>query len=292
MRITVALGVFAATLASSAVMATTAQAEAQDGTCEVGEFCLYYNSGQEGSMVDMAHGHKDYGSSTSDCVKFITAGSGRGVCVKNNAASAWNREAAAATVFYKSGWAGAIDSILSGDRANLAQTKNENAGHVVGDANNDRLTTGLYESGGGRITAYFDGYLSTSGRHEGTDMAKGIGEPVHALIPGWVTRKTEGYAGSGGLSTLAIYNGDLDRTVVYLHTNPADGVNVGEHVSRGQTIGTESYRGISSSSSAHTHVEMRQGRQTAAATSVGDSDLTNPNPTEFWMNRGYNICCG
>ena len=56
-------------------------------------------------------------------------------------------------------------------------------------------------------------------------------------------------------------------------------------------IANEAWRGISSESSAHTHVEMRPGRQTGAADSTDDPVLDNPIPTEFWMARGYNICC-
>ena len=62
-------------------------------------------------------------------------------------------------------------------------------------------------------------------------------------------------------------------------------------VARGQAIATESWRGVSTSGAAHTHVEMRLGRQTHAADSTDDPNLTNPIPTEFWMGRGYNICC-
>ena len=95
--------------------------------------------------------------------------------MKNHAASAWNRESTAVTVFYKSNWSGAIDAIVAGAKKNLTKTKNENAGHVVGEASNDRISNSLYDTPGGRITAYFDGYLSTNGRHEGIDIAKGVG---------------------------------------------------------------------------------------------------------------------
>ena len=280
----------AVVMGAAVAAAPSAQAAtSQNGVCETGEFCLYYNSNHAGSMVDLGGSVKDYGTGTG-CVKFRTAGSGRGLCVKNNAASVWNREAAAVTVFYKSGWAGSIDAILSGSKVNLTSAiKNENAGHVVGSTANGRLTTGLYKASG-RITAYYDGYLNTSGRHEGTDMARGIGAPVYAMAGGTVTRVTQGARGSGGLSQIAIYNASLDKTLVYLHTDPA-ALSVGQSISKGQRIGVEDWRGVSSSGAAHTHVEMRLGRQTSAATSVGDPTLTNPNPTSFWMSRGFNICC-
>ena len=50
-----------------------------------------------------------------------------------------------------------------------------------------------------------------------------------------------------------------------------------------------SWHGISSSSAAHTHVEMRLGRKELAAKSVDDSTPDNPNPTSFWNARGYDV---
>ena len=109
------VAVGATLLSTAALAAPAAHADPQDGRCEVGEFCLYFNSGQDGSMVDMSHGHTDYGSG-ANCIQSITAGAGRGRCVKNNAASGWNREDAAVTVFYKSNWKGAIDTLVSDER--------------------------------------------------------------------------------------------------------------------------------------------------------------------------------
>ncbi len=284
-------GLGAALLGLGLLSAPAAQAaDAKNGVCESGEFCLYYNSDHQGSMVDLANSQKTYGTGAG-CIEFISTGSGKGQCVKNNTASVWNRENAVVTVFYKSDWAGSIDSIPSGAKVNLKSTlKNNNAGHVVGEAANDSLQFGVYQASGGSITAYFDGYLNTSGRHEGIDIAKGVGVDVHSLTDGTVTRVTQGARGSGGLSTLAIYNSTLDKTIVYLHTDPL-AFSVGASINRGQKIGVEDWRGVSSSGAAHTHVEMRPGRQTSAATSVGDPNLTNPIPTQFWMNRGYNACC-
>lgn len=266
-------------------------ATSKNGVCETGEFCVYYNSNHAGSMVDLGSSVKDYGTG-SGCVKFVSAGAGRGQCIKNNAASVWNREAAAVTVFYKSGYAGSIDAIASGSKVNLKSTiKNENAGHVVGKASNSRLSTGIYKTTGGRITAYFDGYLNTSGRHEGTDIARSVGSPVYAVLGGTITRVTQGARGGSGLSQIAVYNAGQNKTLVYLHTDPLDSLRVGQSISKGQRIATEDWRGVSSSGAAHTHVEMRAGRQTSAAKSVGDPVLSNPNPTSFWMSNGFNICC-
>lgn len=268
-------------LVGSAAQAATAR----NGVCESGEVCLYFNSNHQGSLVDLSGSNKTYGTGAS-CIKFVSRGNGRGRCVKNNAASVWNRKTVPVTIFYKSNWAGAIDSFGAGQKANLSATlKNENAGHVVGKGANTSLVNGVYRTSAGHISAYFDGYLSTSGRHEGIDLARGSGVAVHSLIAGTVITKNEG---GGGLSTISIFNASLNRSVIYLHTNPLDGLRVGQRVSRGQRIATEASRGASA---AHTHVEMRPGRKTLAAPSVGDPTLSNPIPTSFWMDNGYNICC-
>jgi len=151
------------------------------------------------------------------------------------------------------------------------------------------MSRALYDLSGGRITCGFDGYTSTPGRHEGIDIARGISSPVHALVAGKVINIVRGRNGSAGLSTIAIYNATYDKTIVYLHSAPLSGLSVGQSVSRDQKIATEAWRGVSSSGSAHTHVEMRLGRRTLAAKSVGDPHLDNPNPTSFWHARGYDV---
>lgn len=286
MRKKIALAAVGAALVSGAVLAAPAAhaATAGNGVCESGEFCLYYNSNHAGSLRDFSGSVKSYGTGTS-CIKFVSSGNGRGQCVKNNAASAWNRKTVPVTVFYKSGWAGAIDSFVGGAKANLSTSlKNENAGHVNGRSGNERLEHGVYNSDAGRITSYFDGYLNTSGRHEGIDFAKSSGSNVYSLLSGTVISKVEGSTSS--LSTISIYNSSLNRSIIYLHTDPL--VSVGQNISKGQRIALEDDR---AGGSPHTHVEMRVGRQTRASKSVGDPVLDNPNPTQFWMDRGYNICC-
>ncbi|AKU15623.1 peptidase inhibitor family I36 protein [Luteipulveratus mongoliensis] len=273
----------------AAFAASPAHAAARDGVCDAGEFCLYYNSNQAGSLSDFTGSISDYGAAQPGCYDFKSTGAGKGLCVKNNAASVWNRTGAVVTVFYKSGYAGAIDSIPANSKANLkAELKNENAGHRYGSASRTALSNAPYKGAAGHISCYFDGYLSQSGRHEGIDIARAVGVPVYAMVPGTVTRVSQGARGGDGLSTIAIYNASLDKTIVYLHTDPL-ALSVGQSISQGQQIAVEDWRGISAASGAHTHVEMRLGRQTAAAVSVGDPDLTNQNPTAFWESRGYNI---
>jgi Peptidase inhibitor family I36/Peptidase family M23 len=288
------IGLVAAVLAgglSAGLAAPASAATARDGSCEAGEFCLYYNSNHAGSVSDFTGSITDYGATLPTCYVFKGAGAGQGQCVKNNTASVWNRTSGTVTVFYNSGHTGASQAIAAGGKVNLNATlKNENASHRFGGTVvSTNLSYSLYTLSGGRITAGFDGYVNTPGRHEGIDIARGVGSPVRALVSGQVVNIVRGATGSGGLSTIAIYNATYDKTIVYLHSAPLSGLSTGQTVSKGQQIATESWRGVSSSSAAHTHVEMRLGRRTLAARSVNDPVLENPNPTTFWNARGYAV---
>jgi murein DD-endopeptidase MepM/ murein hydrolase activator NlpD len=269
------------------IAAPSAQAAARDGICQSGEFCLYYNSDHAGSVSDFTTSISDYGATQPECYEFKGAGAGQGQCVKNNAASVWNRTSGSVTVFYNSGYSGDSQTFASGAKVNLNATlKNDNAGHRFGggSSTNVDMSDALYVGGGGRITCGFDGYVSTPGRHEGIDIAKASGSSVKALLSGTVTNVVEG---GTGLSTIAVYNATFDKTIIYLHTNPNDSVDIGDAISKGQQIAVEAARGAGSAS--HTHVEMRLGRKTLAAKSVDDPVLDNPNPNSFWVARGYNV---
>lgn len=158
-------------------------------------------------------------------------------------------------------------------------------------AGSTTLTNALYQINvsGSYITCGFDGYKNTKGRHEGIDFKRSIGASVYSLTDGVVTRVSAGRTGSSGLSTIAIYNSAANKTVVYLHSAPLSGIKVGSSIKRGQKIATESWRGVSSSSGAHTHVEVRSGKRTAAAKSVNDYTLDNANPKSFWESQGYSV---
>lgn len=151
------------------------------------------------------------------------------------------------------------------------------------------LSYGLYKNNSARITCGYDGYVNTKGRHEGIDIACKVGASVYSLTDGTITRVTTGSRGSNGLSTIAIYNATYDKTIVYLHSAPVSGLYVGQKITRGQKIATEDWRGVSSSSGAHTHVEVREGKQTGATKSVNDYKLVNKNPSSFWQSLNYNV---
>lgn len=141
-----------------------------------------------------------------------------------------------------------------------------------------KLVDILYGDGGGYVTCDFDGYTTTSGRHEGIDFIRYKGAPVHSLINGTVIRVYDS-SSSSTLSTLAIYDEQNNKSVIYLHTANIC-VSAGDSVSQGQLVAYESDRGISGVP--HTHVEVRDGRQGYASKSVSDPVLDNPNPYPYW----------
>ncbi|GLW30057.1 peptidase inhibitor family I36 protein [Actinoplanes regularis] len=292
MNIRKSLAVAGAALAvatSALSFAAPASAAARDGICDSGEFCLYYNSDNEGSISDFTGSIDDYGAEQPSCYDFKGAGSGKGLCVKNEAASVWNRSDETVRVYFNSNFAGSYQDFAAGAKGNLNSTlKNNNASHQFSPSSRTNLSYALYQTSGGSVTCGFDGYTTTPGRHEGIDIARSVGSDVHALVAGTVTYVAQGSTGSGGLSTIAVYNSSLNKTVIYLHTAPRSGVSVGDSISRGQIIADESWHGVSSSSAAHTHVEVRNGRQTHASLSVNDPTLDNPDPTSFWNSQGYN----
>jgi hypothetical protein len=280
-------------LAAVAILGVAAPAQAadRDGTCDSGEFCYYYNSNNAGSISDFGEGVSvsDYGTSQPTCYDFKGPGNGQHECIKNNAASVWNHSTRTVRVYFNSGYAGSYQDVAPGYKGNLNATLyNQNASHQFVNAYTN-MSYALYQLSGGRITCGFDGYVNTPGRHEGIDIARSIGSPVRALVSGQVINIVRGANGSGGLSTIAIYNATYDKTIIYLHSAPLSSLSVGQSISVGQQIATEAWRGVSSSSSAHTHIEMRLGRQQLAAKSVGDPQLDNPDPTSFWNARGYKI---
>ncbi|WP_433330702.1 peptidase inhibitor family I36 protein [Spirillospora sp. CA-294931] len=276
--------------AVATVLASPASAATRNGVCETGEFCYYYNSNNKGSVSDFTGSIGDYGTKQPSCYDFKSAGAGKGTCVKNHAASVWNRSGKTVRVYFNSNYGGRYQDFKAGAKGNLnSGLKNQNASHQFSPSSRKNMSFSLYTISGGRITCGFDGYTSTPGRHEGIDIARGVGSDVHALVSGKVIYIARGATGSGGLSTISIYNASLNKTVIYLHSAPASSLRVGQQINKGQVIADESWRGVSSSSAAHTHVEMRPGRQTHAAKSVGDPHLQNPNPTKFWQSQGYNV---
>ncbi|MGW3605098.1 peptidase inhibitor family I36 protein [Micromonospora sp. NPDC005161] len=136
MSIRKSLAVAGAALAmttSILAVASPAQAASRDGVCDSGEFCYYYNSGYAGSISDFTGSIDDYGTTQPSCYEFKGAGNGQGLCVRNNAASVWNRTSKTVVVYFNSNYGGASQSFAAGAKANLNATlKNNNASHNIG----------------------------------------------------------------------------------------------------------------------------------------------------------------
>lgn len=150
------------------------------------------------------------------------------------------------------------------------------------------LSYGLYKKSSAYISCGFDGYKNTKGRHEGIDFQGGNGSPIYNLVDGVVVRVAYGCRGSRGLSTIAIYDSASNKTVVYLHAAP-EGLYEGKSVKKGDYIGKQDWRGCSSASGGHTHVEVVNGRTGYANKSVNDYVLSNQNPASYWNSKGYSI---
>ncbi|MBP2708191.1 peptidase inhibitor family I36 protein [Microbispora sp. RL4-1S] len=122
----------AAMALGGAVLATASPASAasRNGVCETGEFCYYFNSNNQGSLSDFAGSVADYGTKQPSCFDFKGAGAGKGKCIKNSAASVWNRSGKTVRVYFNSNYGGTYQDFKPGARGNLTPSlKNQNASH-------------------------------------------------------------------------------------------------------------------------------------------------------------------
>jgi peptidoglycan hydrolase-like amidase len=126
------LAVVVSVFAGVMVVAGPASAAVRDGVCDSGEFCYYFNSGEAGSISDFTDSLDDYGTTQPTCYEFKGTGNGKGVCIKNNAASVWNRTSKTVRVYFNSNFAGASQDFAPGAKGNLNATlKNNNASHEL-----------------------------------------------------------------------------------------------------------------------------------------------------------------
>ena len=124
----------AAVLAVGGTVVATAPAASaapsRNGKCEAGEFCYYYNSNNKGSVSDFTGSVANYGTKQPSCYDFKGAGAGKGKCIKNEAASVWNRSGKTVRVYFNSNYGGAYQDFKPGAKGNLkASLKNQNASH-------------------------------------------------------------------------------------------------------------------------------------------------------------------
>lgn len=131
-RLTAVLLTLTAAMAGSVLAAAPASAASRDGACNSGEFCYFFNSNQGGSLSDFTESVDDYGATQPTCYEFKSAGTGQKSCVKNHAASVWNRTDRTVRVYFNSNFAGAHQDFAAGAKGNLNATlKNDNASHKL-----------------------------------------------------------------------------------------------------------------------------------------------------------------
>ncbi len=117
-------------LLSGVIGVEPASAASRDGACNSGEFCYYYNSDEAGAISDFTTSVSDYGTTEPSCYDFKGTAAGHGTCIKNNAASVWNRSSKTVRVYYNTGYAGSFQDFAAGAKGNLNATlKNNNASH-------------------------------------------------------------------------------------------------------------------------------------------------------------------
>jgi peptidoglycan hydrolase-like amidase len=110
--------------------ASPASAAGRDGVCQTGEFCYYFNSNNQGSVSDFTGSVADYATKQPTCYDFKGPGNGKGKCIKNSAASVWNRSNKTVRVYFNSNYGGSYQDFRPGAKGNLqAGLKNQNASH-------------------------------------------------------------------------------------------------------------------------------------------------------------------
>lgn len=244
----------AAVLVAGGIIAsstTTAAAASRDGICDSGEFCYYYNSDNAGSISDFAGSIADYGSTQPGCYEFKGAGNGQGLCVKNNAASVWNRSSAKVRVYYNSNYGGAYQDFSSGAKGNLNSTlKNNNASHKFNPG-----TTGQF------WLPFPCGETWEAGTRTGHSPANAVdfnhypddlGWKVYSSAPGTVA--TVGNTGSTSYGRYIVISHGGGWQTLYAHLSSQD-VSVGQSVSEKTFIGRVGSTG--GSTGPHLHYEQK-----------------------------------
>jgi len=283
-----AVGLFAMLGVAAALVGTapTASATARNGVCESGEFCLYYNSGNAGSRVDLVNSQRDYGTG-SGCITFVSSGSGQGQCVKNNTASVWNRTGKSVFVFYNSDFGGVYDEVPNGAQVDLnANVKNNNASQIIGDASL-RFPLGVTQADIKNRTPHWcwDSKVNCHHDYNASDIFAATGTSVLSPVNGTVmTRNVR--AGSTGCdsvgSTVTVKDG-FGRLWYFAHMDdsPAPVVSVGQSVTKGQRLGYVGTKYHALCTDSHLHIDMRVGvdsRVSCSAAACASYGFVNDQP--------------
>lgn len=253
----------AAVLMGATFVGTTsapAQAAARDGVCDSGEFCLYYGADHTGSRVDSVGTTRNYGGTSTGCLKFISTGTGRGTCVKNHAASVWNRTSRPATVFYNSDFGGTYDVIPSGAKVNLNSNVNkDNGSQILGDASL-RFPLNVTQAHIKNRSPHWcwDSKVNCHHDYNAADIFAATGADVVSPVNGVV--KTKSIRSSGVGSTVTVKDG-FGRLWYFAHMDdsPAPVVSVGQSVVKGQKIGDVGTSAHAMGTPPHLHLDMRVG---------------------------------
>ena len=108
--------------------------------CALGQFCYFYSRDQKGALAAFFDSVSDYGETKPNCYQFWGTGAGRGACVRNNAASVWNRSFSTVRVFSEPGYKGNYQDIPVGAQYNLkTNLRNNEASHIFIDTLEKRL---------------------------------------------------------------------------------------------------------------------------------------------------------
>ncbi len=266
--------------------APAATAAARDGVCQSGEFCLYYNSNHGGSLVDLVNSQRDYGTG-SGCVTFVSSGSGRGQCVKNNTASVWNRTGKPVFVFYNSDFGGTYDQVPNGAKVNLnSNVKNNNASQIVGDASL-RFPLNVTQSQIKNRSPHWCWDSKTNCHHDynASDIFAATGTAVVSPVNGTVmtVNVRAGSSACTSVGSTVTVKDAFGRLwyFAHMHNSPAPVVHPGQHVTKGQRIGTVGTSSHALCTSSHLHVDMRVGvssRVSCSASACAGYGFVNDQP--------------
>ncbi len=250
-RAAVAVAGVALAAAGVTVLSTPASAAARDGVCDSGEFCLYYNSDNAGSISDFAGSISDYGTTQPSCYDFKGPGNGQGLCVKNNAASVWNRTGGTVRVYYNSGYGGASQDFGSGAKGNLNATlKNNNASHQFNPGTSGRFWL-PFPCGETWEASTRSGH-SPANAVDFNHYPEDNGWKVYASAPGTVSRVANLGDTSYGRYIVIDHAGGWQT--LYAHLSSQD-VSVGQAVSEKTMIGRVGNTG--GSTGPHLHYEQK-----------------------------------
>jgi murein DD-endopeptidase MepM/ murein hydrolase activator NlpD len=277
-----AAGLAAAALAAAGLTvaaATPAGAAARDGVCDGGEFCYYYNSGNAGSISDFAASIADYGTTQPSCYDFKGAGAGKGLCVKNNAASVWNRTGGTVRVHFNSGYGGASQDFAAGAKGNLNATlKNNNASHRFnpGTAGRFWLPFPCGETWAANTRTNHSPANAVDFNHYPEDN----GWKVYSSAPGTVSKVAN--TGSTSYGRYIVINHSGGWQTLYAHLS-AQNVSVGQAVTEKTMIGRVGNTG--GSTGPHLHYEQKLNGSVQRVT------FRDGNPV-YWGNKNLQRTTG